>query len=128
MKAFVHAVFLERFMKHPLLATVLISILFASIVSLLVAEWGVASAADLPVKAHPKAPPLVAQAYDWIGFYIGGFASENSGSPKMSGGLTGGTIGYNWQISNVVFGLEADGGWADVSAAASALGITAKSK
>ena len=33
---------------------------------------GVASAADLPVKAAP----YVAQTYDWSGFYLGGFVSE----------------------------------------------------
>lgn len=34
----------------------------------------------------------------------------------MKGGFVGGTAGYNWQAGNVVFGLEADGAWADVSA------------
>ncbi|WP_044590476.1 outer membrane beta-barrel protein [Bradyrhizobium sp. LTSPM299] len=92
---------------------------------------GVASAADLSAKTY-KAPPLVAQAYDWTGFYIGGFggyATENTdGDPKMKGGSAGGTIGYNWQTSNVVFGLEADGGWADINASASTLGITVTGK
>ncbi|HBY26664.1 MAG TPA: hypothetical protein DEH75_08990, partial [Bradyrhizobium sp.] len=40
----------------------------------------------------------------------------------------GGTIGYNWQAGNIVYGLEADGAWADVNASATALGITATSK
>ncbi len=31
-------------------------------------------------------------------------------------GFVGGTAGDNWQAGNVVFGLEADGAWADVSA------------
>jgi len=33
---------------------------------------------------------------------------------KSSGGLAGAQIGYNWQMVNWVFGLEADGDWADL--------------
>jgi len=90
-----------------------------------------AMAADMAARApYVKAPPPVAYT-NWTGFYIGGFggyASENSGNPKMEGGFVGGTIGYNWQAGNIVYGLEADGAWADVNASATALGITATSK
>lgn len=37
------------------------------------------------------------------------------GSYHLSGGLVGGVVGYNWQFSNFVFGLEGDGSWADIS-------------
>jgi outer membrane immunogenic protein len=108
------------------------SVLFALTISLLIMGWGIASAADLSAKTYQKVPPLVVQAYDWTGLYIGGFggyARENSGPLKpVTGGFAGGTIGYNSQTNDVVFGLEADGGWADVNASASALGITATGK
>jgi outer membrane immunogenic protein len=90
-------------------------------------------AADLAAAPrYAKAPEASVAVYNWTGFYIGGFggyASENSSTdPKMSGGFAGGTIGYNWQTSNIVYGLEADGGWADVNASATALGVTVTSR
>jgi outer membrane immunogenic protein len=91
-----------------------------------------ASAADLAARPYTKAPVAVASVYNWTGFYlgvVGGGAWENASTdPKMQGGFVGGTAGYNWQAGNVVFGLEADGAWADVSASATALGITVASK
>ena len=33
---------------------------------------GSAFAADLPTRPYTKAPPVIAAAYDWSGFYIGG--------------------------------------------------------
>ena len=80
-----------------------------------------ASAADLPRGTPYKAPAYVAQ-YNWTGFYlgiVGGGAWQSDSDPKMKGGFVGGTAGYNWQTGNVVFGLEADGSWADVSASVS---------
>ena len=89
-----------------------------------------ASAADMAVKAPPPAPlPVI---YDWSGFYIGGNGgwgqSRNcwdfldaagvafaSGCRERSGGLIGGQIGYRWQAGQWVFGLEAQGDWADLS-------------
>ena len=85
-----------------------------------------ATAADLAARPYAKAPAAVVAIHDWSGFYlgvVGGGAWENaSGDPKMKGGFVGGTAGYNWQAGNVVFGLEADGAWADVSATAT--GVT----
>ncbi len=90
-----------------------------------------AMAADLAARGpYVKAPPPAA-IYNWTGFYIGGFggyASEDSGNPKMEGGFAGGTVGYNWQAGNIVYGIEADGGWADVDASINGLGFTVKSK
>ena len=37
------------------------------------------------------------------------------GCRERSGGLVGGQIGYRWQASQWVFGLEAQGDWADLS-------------
>src|SRR3954452_21735474 len=89
-----------------------------------------ASAADMAVKAAP--PPMVAPIYDWTGFYIGangGWAESRqcldffdrfgtafaTGCNKRSGGVIGGQLGYRWQANQVVFGLEAQGDWADLS-------------
>jgi len=87
----------------------------------------VASAADMPMKAPPPAPGLS----NWQGFYaglnagggwdadvhsivistsplvLGGYPATTNGT-NASGALGGATFGYNWQRSNVVFGLEAD--------------------
>ena len=90
-----------------------------------------ASAADMAVKARPPAPVL-APIYDWTGFYIGGNGgwgqSRNcwdfldaggvafaAGCRERSGGLIGGQIGYRWQASQWVFGVEAQGDWADLN-------------
>ncbi|MFK4537963.1 hypothetical protein ABIA00_006146 [Bradyrhizobium ottawaense] len=35
------------------------------------------------------------------------------GCHHATGGTVGGQIGYRWQIANSVFGLEAQGNWAD---------------
>jgi outer membrane immunogenic protein len=92
-----------------------------------------ASAADMAVKAPPPAPlPVI---YNWSGFYIGangGWAQSRNcwdfvndgvfvlgtfteGCNSRSGGVAGGQIGYRWQASQWVFGVEAQGDWADLS-------------
>jgi outer membrane immunogenic protein len=89
-----------------------------------------ALAADMAVKAPPPAPlPVI---YNWSGFYIGangGWGESHScwddvfvvgpafseGCRDRSGGLIGGQVGYRWQASQFVFGLEAQGDWADLN-------------
>jgi outer membrane immunogenic protein len=85
-----------------------------------------ASAADLAARPYTKAPPMMAALYDWSGFYIGinggGGTSRNSwdlvgGGPEgrhdATGGTVGGQVGYRWQTGPIVFGVEAQGNWAD---------------
>jgi len=85
----------------------------------------VASAADLPRReALPaKAPPYVAQTYNWSGAYIGingggGFGRSDfgagAGSFDLSGALVGGTLGYNWQLNPLVLGIEGDIDWSSI--------------
>jgi outer membrane immunogenic protein len=87
---------------------------------------GAASAADMPVKAPVYKAPVVAPPYNWTGFYIGlnaggswghqdnslvtvpGGLTVFSNSDKLDGFIGGGQIGYNWQVNQFVFGLEAD--------------------
>ena len=91
-----------------------------------------ASAADLPPKPFYKAPTYVAP-YNWGGFYIGvvggagwadsshtGSFGTNSGKFNQNGGTVGGTLGYNWQTGNIVFGLEGDLSWADITGSSGA--------
>ena len=87
-----------------------------------------AVAADLAARPYTKAPPMVQALYDWSGFYIGvnggGGTSRNrwdlvgglsEGSHDSTGGTVGGQVGYRWQTGPIVFGVEAQGNWADFS-------------
>ncbi len=89
-----------------------------------VTMMGAANAADLPRRhTMPTKAPMYEAPYNWTGFYIGvngggGFGHSDwdafgTGS-NTSGGLAGGTIGYNYQMGQVVFGLEGDGDWSDL--------------
>jgi len=103
--------------------------------SILVFGTAAASAADLAPRYYKAPPPVVAAVYDWSGFYIGinggwgssqncwtnttvggvAFAPASEGCHNASGGTVGGQLGYRWQAGNWVFGLEAQGNWADFS-------------
>lgn len=82
-----------------------------------------ANAADLSRPMLTKAP-MYAPFYNWTGLYAGingggAFGSSKWGNPStgsfdVSGGLVGGTLGYNWQYNQFVFGLEGDMDWADI--------------
>ena len=91
----------------------------------LLALAGAAAAADLPPGPGPyyKAPAYLPPVYNWSGFYLGvngggGFGSSNwdsAGGFNMTGGLVGGTLGYNYQMGAAVFGVEGDIDWSDIS-------------
>src|SRR3954464_5005423 len=82
-------------------------------------------AADLPARTYTKAPAYVAAVYDWSGFYIGingGWGQSRDrryfdpvllASYDANGGTVGGQVGYRWQAGTWVFGVEAQGNWAD---------------
>jgi outer membrane immunogenic protein len=97
--------------------------LVAATIALAALLAGPAMAADMRVlKAPaPKEPPFV--VYSWTGFYIGiqgggGWSSVTQTDPRPfssdryqgTGGMIGGTVGFNVQWDYVVLGLEADGG------------------
>ena len=90
-----------------------------------------AAAADLGARPYTKAPAAAIAINNWTGFYLGamgGYAQENSdGIGTLSGGFAGGTAGYNWQMGNIVLGLEADAAWADVGATAGIVGLASVS-
>lgn len=101
-----------------------------------------ASAADLAYKKAPPAP-IANPAVNWSGFYIGvmggyswsdslrlsaGGLTATGSTSDINGGFGGGTIGYNWQMVDWVFGLEADAAGADVSDSDSSLGVTLTEK
>jgi len=98
---------------------------------------GSASAADLAARPYEKAPSMIAASYDWSGFYMGingggGWSNkcwdinQNFGVPvnppfregchNATGGTVGGQLGYRVQSAAWVFGLEAQGNWADFRA------------
>ena len=107
-----------------------------------------AAAADLPARTYTKAPVMVAPVYDWSGFYIGvnggGGTSHKcwdlttavlvgrvvvppgpEGCHDATGATVGGQIGYRWQSAAWVFGLEAQGNWADLKSSNVSLFIPA---
>jgi len=92
-----------------------------------VTTMGSANAADMP-RRHTEMPvkaPLYEPPFSWTGFYIGingGAAFGRSdwsntlgtNTINTSGAVVGGTIGYNYQMGQTVFGLEGDGDWSDL--------------
>ena len=97
-----------------------------------------ASAADIqrrqamPAKAPAYSPPPL---YNWTGLYIGingggGWGRTDfsaplaSGSFNTSGALVGGTLGYNYQMGQIVFGLEGDMDWSNLRGSGTCAGIS----
>ncbi len=91
-----------------------------------VTMMGAANAADLPRRqAMPAKAPVFEAPYNWTGFYVGinggggwGHSSWSNSfgtaDANLSGGLVGGTIGYNYQMGQAVFGLEGDLDWSNI--------------
>jgi outer membrane immunogenic protein len=89
---------------------------FASIASLAVPQ--LAPAADL----SPPPPVYVPPAFTWTGFYFGGNFGAAWGQGNVTDTLTGlnfsgttsaqfvggGQVGFNYQVSSLVFGIEGD--------------------
>lgn len=88
-----------------------------------------ALAADLAIKA---APPPVAAAYNWTGFYVGingtavlfdtrwnslgpNLPIGDDGAHNYTGLFGGAQVGFNYQVGSWVFGAEAQGDWGSAS-------------
>jgi outer membrane immunogenic protein len=98
-------------------------------VSVLAISSASALAADLPARTYTKAPAYVAAIYDWSGPYIGGNAgygssrdcrtnltfATNLGCYNATGAIAGGQLGYCLQSGTWVYGVEAQGDWADLN-------------
>jgi len=92
---------------------------------------GSATAADLGrqyQQPYVKAP-IYNPVFTWTGFYLGlnggggwGQSSwDRTGTFDLSGGVIGGTVGFNWQTGQVVLGIEGDADWSGVSGTTSTL-------
>jgi outer membrane immunogenic protein len=105
-----------------------------------------ARAADMPAKVYSKAQAAPAAIYDWSGFFVGfnagggsnnncwtnSFAAGAATVPSVSegcvdttGALLGGQIGYRWQASNWVLGVEAQGDWANLDGSTASVFLAA---
>jgi outer membrane immunogenic protein len=90
--------------------------IFAGALATLVA--GAAMAADLPRRTGAVTPaPYFAKTFSWTGVYAGLNAGYDFGRMSNSakgaigsvkGGSVGGTVGYNYQIQQLVLGVEGD--------------------
>ena len=103
-----------------------------------VALTAAASAADMYVPGPAAGPGGYKDAYvpvwSWTGFYVGAEGGGNWGNSSiydlllqrpetnsfgLSGGLFGGTVGYNYQVApHWVIGIEDDISWTDKSGSA----------
>src|SRR4051812_7841396 len=83
----------------------------------LLATTGWAGAADMGAPGPYTRTAAIAPGYSWSGLYVGamgGFGWLRNQGSDFNGGFAGGTLGANWQISNIVVGVEAEGAWADI--------------
>jgi outer membrane immunogenic protein len=93
---------------------------------------GAASAADLPSRKGPVVAPIYVPAFTWTGFYVGANAGYGWGNMDsrgvnafgdLDGFVGGGQIGYNYQLGQIVLGVEADFQGADLKAGSSFAGL-----
>src|SRR5262245_36070745 len=90
-------------------------------VVLLASSGAHAADATMPIKA----PPPLTRAFSWTGFYVGGHVgagfsyrnwtlSDGSASEAGDAAMLGGQIGYNYQIGNLVMGVESEAAWGNL--------------
>jgi outer membrane immunogenic protein len=108
--------------------------LFFAFCALTISAVG-ASAADMAPRYTKAAPVVAAPLYSWTGCYVGVEGGGNWGRVSttaasgpvgvfgfpitnnydLSGGLAGGTVGCNYQVSSWVLGVEGDASWTNKS-------------
>jgi outer membrane immunogenic protein len=95
---------------HELLKLVLVTTTLSSV--MLASAATVSDAADSPRAPVYRVPPPLPPYYLWSGFYVGAHVGsgwfDSNGVTGTSGFIGGGQVGYNFQMNNWVFGLEAD--------------------
>jgi outer membrane immunogenic protein len=102
-------------------------VLLAGVAALaIVTTVGAANAADIARReAMPTKAPVYAPIYNWTGAYVGingggGWGRSDVSAPfasggfNTSGGVVGGTLGYNYQMGQTVFGVEGDVDWSNI--------------
>jgi outer membrane immunogenic protein len=107
-------------------------ILMAGAVALVAGTQAFAADLPPPMAPPPRAPAAyipVSPAYNWSGFYIGlntgyGFGDStwntpfgNSPSFAVNGAMAGATVGWNYQIGQLVLGIEGDYDWQNLRGA-----------
>lgn len=116
--------------------------LLLAVVGVLALAASTAIAADMPGGRPMPRTPTYVPFFTWNGFYVGlnaGYAFGQSewtdkgtqattGNFDVSGGMFGGTAGYNVQFGGWVFGLEGDLGWASVKGATTNCFTTCETK
>ena len=115
--------------------TVVAAAVLSSAIIITAAPAGAADAPPMPRRAYPPPPPPPMLPplpfYNWSGLYVGahvggGFADLGFGG-NGSGFIGGGQIGYNWQIGQVVLGVEAEVSGSGVSNGLATFGPVATS-
>ena len=80
------------------------------------------SVAEAQPAPYYQPGPAYNPIYTWTGFYVGINGGGGWGRSQwdglntfdVSGGLIGGTVGYNWQFGQVVVGAEGDIDWSGI--------------
>lgn len=95
----------------------------SAILSALLATSMAANAGDLPSRPYVPPPVYVPPPFSWTGFYLGGnfggawtqsnvtdalFGLNFSSGNNNGAFIGGGQLGFNYQLSNLVIGVEAD--------------------
>ena len=118
-----------QLLGHTLMRKVILPLMLITTLAIVAHVPG--RAADLGAAPILKAP-VVTPVYNWTGLYIGinggggrgsshfifPGAGTTTGDFNISGGLVGGTIGYNYQVGRVVLGLEDDVDWTNIKGSA----------
>lgn len=91
-----------------------------------------AVAADIRPPVYKGVPRSVVSFYNWSGFYAGFNVGYGTGTSewavpaldvKPKGMTYGLTVGHNWQSGALVYGIEADYNWSDMSGSAACGGV-----
>lgn len=109
-----------KLIKAGVVATALLATPFAAV------------AADIRPPVYKGMPRSVVSFYNWSGFYAGLNVGYGSGASAWSApavsvdpsGMTYGlTVGHNWQAGALVYGIEADYNWSDMSGSATCVAV-----